>query len=151
MINQFKTYLLAIFFALLILLPTLTHATNTNQSIASGITTIAADELRAPFPGGSTTKGSLAKYVQDFYIFSIWLIAGISIIMVVFGGYQMIVSSGNPEAINKGRNTIISALVSLALLVLAYTILRIISPQIVEGHSFGPLDPDTIDPETLLY
>lgn len=88
--------------------------------------------VRAPIDE-KTSYGSLAEYVSDFYIYAIWLIAAVSIIMIVIGGYTMIISQGNPDMINKGRSTIISALVSLALLVLAYTVLRIISPQIIDN------------------
>lgn len=93
---------------------------------------ILAVDIRAPIDGDNQYD-SLAEYVSDFYIYAIWLIAAVSIIMIVIGGYTMIVSQGNPDMINKGRSTIISALVSLALLVLAYTVLRIISPQIIDN------------------
>lgn len=117
-----------------ILMPNIVQAKNISQP-SSGITIIAADEpvkVRATLPSSDKkTYSNLSEYVKDFYIFAIWLITGISIIMIVYGGYTMIVSSGNPEMINKGKSTIISALVSLALLVLAYTVLKIISPQII--------------------
>ncbi|MFA4930256.1 MAG: hypothetical protein WC570_00090 [Patescibacteria group bacterium] len=90
-------------------------------------------DVRAPINESTSNYTSLADYVSDFYIYAIWLIAAVSIIMIVIGGYTMIISQGNPDMINKGRGTIISALVSLALLVLAYTVLRIISPQIINN------------------
>jgi len=131
-----KSFFLFFLFATNILWfkPQYTQATTNNLS-STALTIIAADdsvEVCATIPGSEDNKySSLSEYIKDFYIFSIWLITGISIIMIVYGGYTMIISSGNPEMINKGKNTIISALVSLALLVLAYTVLRIISPQII--------------------
>ncbi|MFZ5392341.1 MAG: hypothetical protein ACOZAR_04090 [Patescibacteria group bacterium] len=141
--NTFKK----IFFSFLLLIGIIVicpqpSRAQTNNNLFSSFTIIAADkpvEVRAQLPTSSDNKySSLSEYVKDFYIFAIWLITGISIIMIVYGGYTMIISSGNPEMINKGKNTIISALVSLALLVLAYTVLRIISPQIINNPKPEP-------------
>ena len=133
MINLFKK--ISYFLFTLLLIPSVALAADT--------------EIRADLPGGSSSYTNLADYVHDFYIYAIWLITAVSVIMIVYGGYTMIISSGNPEQINKGRSTIISALVSLGLLVLAYTVLRIISPQIVENTPPTPTTTTTtpiIDP-----
>jgi len=89
---------------------------------------------QAPFFGTSKTYTSMADYLNDFYYYAIWLIVAIVIVMIIYGGYLIITSSGNPEGVNKGRGIIVSALTALLVLILAYVILRIISPQIVENQ-----------------
>lgn len=89
---------------------------------------------QAPFFNEEGKKyKSLGDYLTDFYLFSLWLIAAISVIMIIIGGYTIITSSGNPDGVTKGRGMIMSALIALALLVLAFVILRIISPQTLSG------------------
>jgi hypothetical protein len=102
---------------------------------ASFWTTGGAKEVtaQAPFFGETKTYNSMADYLNDFYYYAIWLITAIVIVMIIYGGYIIITSSGNPEGITKGRGIIVSALTALLVLILAYVILRIISPQIVEN------------------
>lgn len=89
---------------------------------------------QAPFFNEEGKKyKSLGDYLTDFYLFALWLIAAISVIMIIVGGYTIITSSGNPEGVTKGRGMITSALIALGLLVLAFVVLRIISPQTLSG------------------
>lgn len=90
------------------------------------------ENAQAPFNPDKTSYANLGDYIKELYIYSIWLISAISIVMIVWGGYQIIMSSGSPEGVQKGRSTIISALVSLAILALAYILLQIISPSIIK-------------------
>jgi|GEM_PF-2900233 len=92
-----------------------------------------AVEARAPFFPGQDSYENIGDYISGFYTFSIWVVTIISVIMIIWGAYMIITSSGNPEAIKKGREIIFSALVSLGLLVMATVILGIINPQLVKN------------------
>jgi len=88
---------------------------------------------KAPFFPGHTTYTSIGDYVSGFYTFSIWLVTIISVIMIIWGAYLIITSSGNPESVKKGREIIISSLASLGILLMATVILGIINPQIIQN------------------
>lgn len=92
-----------------------------------------AVDARAPFFPGQDKYDNIGDYISGFYTFSIWVVTIVSVIMIIWGGYMIITSSGNPEAVKKGREIVFSSLVSLGLLVLATVILGIISPQLVKN------------------
>lgn len=63
------------------------------------------------------------------------LLAGIAIIFIIIGGYQMVVSSGNEEQFKKGRRTLTYAIVGVVVALFAYTIVLVIGNTI--GKSTG--------------
>lgn len=137
MIKFLSTISLIILFQLLMpvdfwiqYLPSLTPVTTTyaENTFLGGDAPL--ENPQAPFNPDKQKYANLGDYIKEMYIYSIWLIAAISIVMIVWGGYQIIMSSGSPEGVQKGRATIVSALISLAILALAYTLLYIISPNI---------------------
>ena len=58
-------------------------------------------------------------------------IAGIfAVAFVMYGGFRYITSQAEPDAVNKARQTIISALIGLAIAVLASVIINFIAGNI---------------------
>jgi hypothetical protein len=61
------------------------------------------------------------------------LIGGmLAVIMVIVAGFQMVTSAGNAEAITNARKKIVSALVGIALIALSWTIIRLVTDQIIK-------------------
>lgn len=175
MTNKFTNYcktLIIIFGFIFQLFPWYPDTSNyqTNKYFPAQVHAATQVKPQAPLVPGREGKpyANLGEYLTDLYTFSIWLISAISIIMIIIGGYLIITSSGQPEGVQKGRGMIVSALMSLGLLVLAWVLLRMINPQIKETGIMPadiiqsqstipssvvggtPLDPsDSVDPTGL--
>ena len=55
---------------------------------------------------------------------------GISLIIMMIGAFQYVISQGEPQAINKAKNTIIYALIGLAVCALAFTIVGYVARNV---------------------
>ncbi|MDB4939779.1 MAG: hypothetical protein JWO40_204 [Candidatus Doudnabacteria bacterium] len=51
----------------------------------------------------------------------------IALVFLVFGGFRYITSAGNEETAGKGRKTILNALIGLAIVILSYVIISVVS------------------------
>lgn len=55
-------------------------------------------------------------------------IAGVvAIIFIIIGGYKYVVSQGNPQEVQKAKETIIYALVGLVIVMMAFTIVQFVT------------------------
>lgn len=72
----------------------------------------------------------LQQYIRLMYMFLVGAIGIVSVGMLVFGGYQYILSQGNPTKIGDAKDTIINSILGLALGLLSYVILFSVNPQI---------------------
>jgi len=69
----------------------------------------------------------------------VFVIAGILLLfMIIASGYTLMTSTGNPEAITKGKSHLTAALVGFLLVFAAFWILQIIEVFLgVQGTPFG--------------
>ena len=72
-----------------------------------------------------------AGFVQVLFRIILSLSGGIAMIMIVYSGYRLAVSSGNPERVQHARETLISAIVGLLFILFSLTILQIIGVDIL--------------------
>ena len=89
--------------------------------------------IGVPIPGTSCkgTSSDLMTYIGCIYQFATYLAVGLAILMIMYGGYKLMTSKGDPEALQDAKDTIWGALVGLFLLVFAYLILSLVVPGIV--------------------
>lgn len=59
------------------------------------------------------------------------LSGGIAVILIIAGGYQLVVSQGNPEKVKEARERIISAITGLILIIFSVLILQIIGVDLL--------------------
>jgi hypothetical protein len=57
---------------------------------------------------------------------------GIAFLLMIFGAFQILTSSGNPEKINNGKEMITSALAGLLMIIFSLFLLRLIGIQIFQ-------------------
>lgn len=105
-------------------------------------TVIAAD----PFAGCSsgaintaigcipTEPGAL---FSKFFSFGIGIAGGIAFLLILFGGFQILVSSGNPEQMAAGKELVSSAIAGLLLVIFSIFLLRVIGVDILGIPKFG--------------
>jgi hypothetical protein len=63
---------------------------------------------------------------------------GIAFLLIVFAGFQIMTSAGNPERLQAGRELLTSAIAGLILLVFSVFILRIIGVDILKLPGLVP-------------
>lgn len=62
---------------------------------------------------------------------------GIAFLLIVYGGFLVVMSSGDPEKLNNGKEMIVSALAGLLLIVFSVILLRIIGVDILQIPGFN--------------
>jgi len=72
------------------------------------------------------------EFVNNILRLAIGLAGGIAMLLIIFGGIQILTSAGNPEKIQAGKELITSAIAGLTLIVFSVFILRIIGVEILD-------------------
>ena len=88
-------------------------------------------------PGFAKTA-DFSVFISNLYKFGIWTVGICALIMIVIGGYMYAASGGNNASMEKAKGFITDALVGLILALLAYLILYIINPKLIEIKSLQP-------------
>lgn len=71
-------------------------------------------------------------FVGSILTLAIGIGGGIAILLIIFGGFQVLTSSGNPEQVKAGKEMITSAIAGLLLIIFAVFILRLIGVEILK-------------------
>ena len=72
-----------------------------------------------------------------FFSFGIGIAGGIAFLLILFGGFQILVSAGNPEQMAAGKELVSSAIAGLLLVIFSVFLLRIIGVDILGIPNFG--------------
>jgi Type IV secretion system pilin len=97
-----------------------------------------------PLLGPSATSGKLVNRagVSDFILniarFLIYIASAISVLFIVWGGYQYISDGGDAKRAETGKKILINALIGLAICILAVTIVTFIGSTL-EGNLVGSI------------
>ncbi|HXB12432.1 MAG TPA: pilin [Bacteroidia bacterium] len=95
--------------------------------IAAGAVSYIGNKL-----GGTSTVNGLPNVVADGNTVStvldivFMLMGGIAVIMVIFGGFKYVTSGGDPQATARAKDTILYALIGMAVAIFATVILNFI-------------------------
>ena len=81
--------------------------------------------------------GSLVEKVNKFLPIAMGLGGVIAFILIVIGGFQIILSAGNPDKVKAGQEMITSAIAGLLLIIFSIFILRLIGYDILQIPDFG--------------
>jgi hypothetical protein len=76
---------------------------------------------------------TMAQFLQRILNIAFAVIAGLSLIFMVIGGYQYMTAHGNEEQATSGRKTVVYALVGLIVVLLAVTLVNILVNLILFG------------------
>jgi len=80
----------------------------------------------------------LALKTNTILTYSIGIGGVVAFLLIVFGGFQIILSAGNPEKIKAGKEMITSAIAGLLLIIFSVFILRLIGYDILKIPGFKP-------------
>lgn len=78
-----------------------------------------------------------AGFIGTFLKFGVGIAGGIAFLLILFGGFQIITSAGNPEQLNAGKELISSAIAGLLLIIFSILLLKIIGYNILGIPDFG--------------
>lgn len=81
-----------------------------------------------PVDPGGKTLGSVANTIIDSFLV---LAAIIAVGAVIYSGTTYITSAGNPEKVQKATKSLTWSIVGLILIILAYTIINVLTIDIV--------------------
>lgn len=105
--------------------------------VAMPMVAFAADDPTCNDPSLTSVKSKFAVHycsvnsvVIQVITILLSVLAVISALMIVIGGYRYVMSAGNPEGAKKGRQTITYAIIGLVVSVLAYTLIAIVNNTI---------------------
>lgn len=100
----------------------------------------------SPFDGCSDNKINTAlgcisvtgtDFVTKLLNFGVGIAGGIAFLLIIFGGFQILTSAGNPERLNEGKELISSAITGLLMIVFSVFLLKIIGVNILCIPGFG--------------
>ena len=72
-----------------------------------------------------------------FFKFGIGIAGGIAFLLILFGGFQILTSAGNPEHMNEGKELVSSAIAGLLLIIFSVFLLKFIGITILGIPGFG--------------
>jgi len=102
-----------------------------SSSSAPTSTTWGNYQLLEGIPGQSSTRSDLPSYVKSVLNAGLMLIVLSAVFMVTVGGFLYLTSAGNTSKAGTAKSIIQDSLVGLGLAMLAYLILYVINPDLV--------------------
>lgn len=72
-----------------------------------------------------------------FFRIGIGIAGGIAFLLIMFGGFQIMTSAGNPEQLNEGKELVSSAIAGLLMVIFSVFLLQVIGVQILCIPGFG--------------
>lgn len=114
--------------------PVTAHAQSTNSGTTNAGTTNAGSSTTTP--GSPTLPNPLGKNVDLVKILLRVLqilLAAVDIFalfMVILGGFEFLISAGNPNMVKKAKDTLVWAIVGILVITLSYSILKFIFEEI---------------------
>ncbi len=79
---------------------------------------------------------SIGAVTQRVLNIAFSLIAGVSLLFVVIGGYQYMTAGGNEEKLTSGKKTVLYAILGLVVVITAVTVVNIVINLILYGRTF---------------
>lgn len=74
--------------------------------------------------------------INTFLPFGIGIAGGIAFLLILFGALQMMMSSGNPEKLNAGKELVTAAITGLLLIIFSIFLLQLIGVKILRIPGF---------------
>ncbi len=115
-------YLPSLIAVMLAVFPFFAHAqSEINQGMMS---------IKSPFPSfgiaGSTTLTGSAGLITNIIRMLLLIAGAIAVLFVIFGGFQYLTSAGNAEQAEKGKTTLVNAIIGIVIIILSYVIINVV-------------------------
>jgi hypothetical protein len=88
----------------------------------------------------------IAEYIEGIYNYAIGIAGIVAATVLMYGGFSYLMSGGSPDKVSEAKSWIGASLSGLVLVMLSYTILNIVNPNLL---SFGALGVRKTDPTAI--
>jgi len=89
-------------------------------------------QVDLPIEGGvKSSVSGFSEYLSIFYKFFVAMIAVMSVVMIMWGGFKLIYRAGSGPAVTDAKETIFGAIAALVIALLSYSLLNLVNPQLV--------------------
>lgn len=78
-----------------------------------------------------------AGFVQDIYTIGLGLIGGVALLFIIYGGYLILTSQGDPTQLRNGKTTIFYAIVGLLLAIFGFVFYEIVAGDVLKVPGIG--------------
>ena len=82
-------------------------------------------------------QGSDATFVTRIYGYGLGLLGGVAILALMYGGYVIITSQGDPIQLRRGKNIIKYALLGVILAIFGFVFIQIIGGSVLKIPGFS--------------
>jgi len=115
-------------------------------ALAGAVAVLPRGSVYAGIGDGASTaaQGELAEHadltsvVQSVINIILYVVGVVAVIMMIFGGFQYITSSGDAAKVTKAKNTILYGVVGLVIAVLAYAIVNFVLGSLSGNTNSNP-------------
>ena len=104
-----------------------------NDGGAGSITPGGSGGIKNPLQGSSSITDILKRVIN----WMLGLVGFLALIALITGGARMIIDFGNEEQVKKAKATILWAVIGLAVVILSYAIINIVTSEILGTDSGG--------------
>lgn len=87
---------------------------------------------------GTINVASGTDFVKSLFRIILSLAGGIALMLIIYSGYSLSLSRGNPEKAQGAKETLTSAIIGLVFIILSLTILQIIGVDVLQLPGFKP-------------
>ncbi len=84
--------------------------------------------IRSPFStsGWLTGAQDVPELIEGIIKLMLFIGGAVAVLFVIIGGYQYMTSGGNSEQAEKGKTTVVNAIIGIVLIVLAWVIINVV-------------------------
>ncbi len=82
---------------------------------------------------GETSVNALIKTVINWML---GIAFAVAVIFLIYGGFLFITSAGNEESAEKGKSTVVNALIGIIIIILSYVIVNVVA-NLVTNNNVG--------------
>lgn len=86
---------------------------------------------------GCITTSEPQEFVAWILKSAIGIAGGIAVLLIIFGGFLIILSSGDPQRLQTGKEILTSAIIGLLVIIFSMFLLQIIGVEILQIPGFG--------------
>jgi hypothetical protein len=112
--------LVTIFILLILLVPVIGLAQNNAPQCTANYTGTRLCNALSIFGGQAVTD--IPSFIGALFTWLATLVGTLALVMIIFGGAQMIFAQGDPAAVSKGKGTITNAIYGLLIVMFGYVI-----------------------------
>ncbi len=92
---------------------------------------------KSPFNSGIASEKTLSGLISTILKILLTLAGVIAVVFIIIGGFRYMTAGGNAEQAEKGRQSLINAIIGLVVIILAYTIVTVITNAVTSNSVLG--------------